>query len=492
MRTGAFWTSCSFGCPILQLGLVSFVTLVLANSGFAKMYQEPKSFTVQVKPLDQVNRKVLPKVDVQRLLTEDRRRLERLEPPQPLRFAIPRDAFYTLDNSGTTTKVEGGSLWQLRIRSEGAQSHNLGITKFNMPDGANLWIYDPARKHVEGPYTARHRSHRGSLWTPIIEGDEIIVEVFTPVNVAKPVIEITKVNQGYRDFDKAGIPGAGRAGDCNVDVMCPAGNNWSNQIRAVGVYTANGRVKCTGTMLNNTKRDFTPYFLTANHCRVTTSNDDSVVVYWNYQVLAPACMGAFSHGPGSITDNQTGALWRAANAASDFAILELSSRPDPSFRVFYAGWDATTMPPAATSSNPIAGIHHPWLEVKAINTSNTSPSSTNYLSPTTNPTGDYWRVVWNSGVTEMGSSGSCLFNNSGRCIGQLHAGNPLGCGDPIKYDYYGKFNISWDRSGSAPTNRLRQWLDPTGIITGPVTGIDGIEPPPPSLPPSAPTNVVVQ
>ena len=49
------------------------------------------------------------------------------------------------------------------------------------------------------------------------------------------------------------------------------------------MYTINGSLTCSGTMLNNTFEDETPYFLTAEHCGITTGNDQSVVVYWNHQ-----------------------------------------------------------------------------------------------------------------------------------------------------------------------------------------------------------------
>jgi lysyl endopeptidase len=458
-----------FGSTVLQLSVSLLGALVLSDMGFAKMYEEPKSFSVQDTSLahtslEQVERKDLPKVDVEGLLSEDRALYNKLQRPGPLRFALAMEVVFTLDNSGTTQELPDGRLWRLRIHSPRAKSHNLGITRFDMPEGAKLWIYDPAHTHVEGPYTSRHRSHRGSLWTPIIQGEEIVVEVFTPTSVAQPVIEIRKVNQGYQGFEKVGILG-GNADDCNIDVMCPAGNNWPKQIRAVGAYTIEGKNICTGTMLNNTKGDRTPYFLSANHCGVNTGNDDTVEVYWNYQKINPTCnTNQFSHGPGILTDNQSGSLFRASYAPSDFLLLELSQKPDSGFNVFYAGWDTK-----GTGSFSPVGIHHPWLEVKAISSSTTSPTTTMYNSSSSDPLGNHWRVVWNSGVTEKGSSGSCLFDTNGRCIGQLHGGNPLACQAPNSPDWYGKFSVSW-AGGGANETRLSDWLGP---LPAGVTGIDG-------------------
>ncbi len=443
----------------LRVVFLAALVLVLAVSSFAKMYEEPRSFSLKDKSQEQVERKVLPKVDVERLLADDRARGKDPQHPRPHRFAVAVDVVFTLSNSGTWQTLPDGRLWRLRIQSPGAKSHNLGITRFDMPEGAKLWIYDPEHTHVEGPYTSRHRSHLGSLWTPVIEGDEIIVEVFVPTGVSQPGIQISKVNQGYRGFEK-GVPGGGTEGACEIDVVCPQGAPWADQIRAVGVYTLNGTADCTGTLLNNTALDFKPYFLSANHCGVNSTNDATVVAYWNYQ---SATCG--THGPGSTAQNQTGSTFRASYAPSDFLLLELSAKPaDLGFSVFYAGWDATGAIPPST-----VGIHHPRGDVKAISFSNSAPDTTAYLSPTHDPLGNHWYVLWNSGVTEPGSSGSCLFNTSNkRCIGQLHGG-PSACGGADLHDYYGRLSVSWNGGGTAAT-RLKDWLDP--LNTG-VLGLDG-------------------
>ncbi len=69
-------------------------------------------------------------------------------------------------------------------------------------------------------------------------------------------------------------------------------------------------------------------------------------------------------------------------------------------------------------------------------------------------------------MTEPGSSGSPLFDNNHRVIGQLHGG-PSACGqtgDGLS-DCYGRIAVSWNGGGTAAT-RLKDWLDPgnTGAI----------------------------
>jgi V8-like Glu-specific endopeptidase len=437
-------------------GWVGFAVVVaLQSAAFAKMYETPRSFALKDKSQEQVQRKVLPKIDTARLIAEDKERGKNRRQPTPRRFAVAADVSYTLDTSGSWQTLPDGRLWRLRIQSPGAVSMNLGITRFDMPDRTKLWIYDPSHKDVEGPYTAKNRSHLGSLWTPVVQGDEIIVEIFVPSGAGTPVIEIQKVNQGYQSIVKSGLFGVSE-GTCENDVVCPVGNPWSNQIRAVGVYTRSGLYGCTGTLVNNTAHDFKNYFLSANHCGVDATNDATVVVYWNDQ---SATCG--THGPGSTSDNQTGSTFRASYAPSDFQLIELSSAPDSAANVYYVGWDASGSIPSST-----VDIHQPELDVKAISFSNSAPDTTAYYSPTHDPSGNHWYVLWNSGVTEEGSSGSCLFETTNqRCIGQLHGG-PSACGGADLHDYFGRLSVSWNGGGTAAT-RLKDWLDPgsTGALT---------------------------
>lgn len=464
------FTGGPFGYSVLRAHSFLLVVMisVLAVSGFAQTREreQPRSFSLNDKSQEQVQRKALPKVNTERLLAEDQARGKNAQRPGPRRFAVAVDVNYTLENSGTWQTLTDGRLWRLRIQSPGATSHNLGITRFDLPEGAKLWIYDPAHKHVEGPYTSRNRSHAGSLWTPVIEGEEIVVEVFVPTGVSQPGIGIRKVNQGYTGFEKA-IPGGGTEGTCEIDVICSQGDPWRDQIRAVGAYTVSGTATCTGTMLNDIPHDFKPYFLSANHCGVNSSNDDTVVVYWNYQ--AASCNNGGAHGAGSTTDNQSGSTFRASYAPSDFLLFELSAVPDAGFHVFYAGWDAGGAAPAA-----IVAIHHPNVDVKAISFSNTVAQSANWTGTgdggVLSATGNHWRIDWDAGagVTEPGSSGSCIFDiTNGRCVGQLHGG-PSSCGASSAnlHDYYGKFSASWNGGGTSST-RLKDWLDPgnTGAIT---------------------------
>lgn len=403
--------------------------------------------------LAQVERKVLNPVDAEALIKEDIERGKDPEHPGPMRYAIIEEVFFNLENSGTWERVEGGEMWRLRIHSPGAFSHSLGITRFDLPEGATLKIYDLEQSQMQGPYTAAHRSNKGRLWTAVVESDEIVVELFVQSRSAETVLEITEIHQGYRSFGKGG---GEKSGACNNDVVCPVGDPWRDQIRSVARYTIGGVYVCSGQLINNTSVDFTPYFLSAHHCGVTAQNDDTLVFYWNFE--SPNCG---DQSGGSLADNQIGSIFRASNAASDFLLVELSALPNAASNVFYTGWDRTGNPPNAT-----VAIHHPSGDEKAISFNNNAVTSTNYLSANVNLAANHWRVDdWEDGTTEPGSSGSCLWDAASKlCIGQLHGGY-ASC-TSITADWYGKLSVSWAGGGTDAT-RLSNWLDPgnTGVST---------------------------
>ena len=446
-----FCAGMALHCRILAFAVL-VLALVVSDSGFARMTEEPRSFLLAEKALEGVDRRVLEPINPELLLAEDSERMKAAEIPGPLRFAVSEDVDLDLRNSGTWKALPDGRLWRLRIHAPGAVSINLGIIRLDLPKGAKLWIYDPVGEYVEGSYTSEQRNRKGGLWTPVIPGDELVIELYVPAEAPLPALTIGQVNKGYRDFSKEG---AAKSGACNNDVVCPEGDPWRAQIRSVALYTISGTYICSGQLMNNTALDFTPYFLSANHCGVSAANDHTLVFYWNFE--SPNCG---DHGGGSLAENQSGATFRALYAPSDFVLVELDAAPVAT-NVYFSGWDATGTAAAST-----VGIHHPSGDEKAISFNTDPVTSTDYLSNTVNPAEDHWRVDdWEDGTTENGSSGSCLWDAAThQCIGQLHGGY-ASCTSNTS-DWYGKLSVSWTGAGTSAT-RLRDWLDPgnTGTLS---------------------------
>ena len=68
---------------------------------------------------------------------------------------------------------------------------------------------------------------------------------------------------------------------------------------------------CTGTMLNNSNNDRTPYFLTANHCIGTQAEARSIEAYWFYQTTS--CNSNVLRGDWTRTSGGADLLATSAN-----------------------------------------------------------------------------------------------------------------------------------------------------------------------------------
>ncbi len=432
---------------LLVLGLWGGVMPILAQTPL------PPSGGDGGPSLDQVAVLELPAVDVPALLARDRVRA-RLD--VPARFATPLKTAITPANGGSWETLNDGSrLWRLRIHGAGARSLNLGFTRYRMSVGGELRIYDPAQLEVIGPFTAADNESHGQLWTPMVDGEEVVVELRLPKGEALPDLELGVVNYGYNSLENAL---ALYTGSCNEDVVCPDGDAWRDEIRSVGAVTVYGVDICSGALINNTAEDRKPYFLTAYHCGIDAGNAATAVVYWNYQnsfCRTPGSGLSGMAGDGQRTQFNTGAIWRAAYDGTDFTLIELDDPIEPSYDPYWVGWDRSP-----GNFVGAVGIHHPNVEEKRISIDTHALQITTYRENTVPGDGTHLRITdWDTGTTEIGSSGSPLFNMQHRLIGQLHGGLAA-CGNNSS-DWYGRFAISWT-GGEAVTSRLSDWLDPLG------------------------------
>ncbi|MFK7784457.1 MAG: T9SS type A sorting domain-containing protein [Crocinitomicaceae bacterium] len=385
----------------------------------------------------------LPSVDIDALKAEDA--ITEQHKDIPLRFAYAHEVNFNLVNSGEwTTASDGSKIWRLGVESENAHSLNVTFDQFVLSEGATVFIYNEDKSDVLGSFTAENNKPSQHLGTSPVKGDKIIIELHeSHGTLEKSQLSISHIAHDYKNvysLSKA----FGDSGGCNNNVACPISNGWEDQVSSVALITlANGTRWCTGSMVANTSLDDTPYFLTADHCE-DGQNVTTWVFHFNYQ--SPTCS---PNADGSLSQSVSGSTLRATNPGSDVCLLELDTPPPTSYNVFYSGWDKSGDVPQNTT-----GIHHPSGDVKKFSVDNDPPVSS----------GSYWRVVdWDDGTTEPGSSGSALFDQNKRIVGQLYGGFAA-CGND-EWDEYGKVSVSWE--GSSSSVRLKDWLDPnsTGVET---------------------------
>ena len=436
---------------------LAMLLLLLGSLAGADQRQPPPGW--QLDDPDQA----LPRLEVPGIDAGVRRKSDDLDrkPGMPLRFAESRKlAIDVLEHAEISTLADGQRIARLAIEAPGATDLSLAFSNFHLPEGARLYLYDEAQSLFQGSWDARQNRSHGEFWSPAVPGDTAIIELlFSSTTRQLPTLQLASVQAGFRDlFGRQDGPFFAKArGECNIDVACPQGDAWRDEIRSVARYTFGGGFICTGTLINDVSGSLTPWFLTAEHCAV--SNPASVVVYWNFQ--ASSCGGP---APSLSAQTQSGASLRAARNDVDMRLLELDARPDASFNVHYAGWDR-----AATPANGAVGIHHPDGDIKSISISSNPLSVTdNCIAPGNNT---HWRInSWAEGTTEPGSSGSGIWNPANqRLVGFLSGGN-ASCSNTAGTDCYGRFDIAWD--GPSADQRLRDWLDPSGNDPASISGIN--------------------
>ncbi|MFC1572777.1 triple tyrosine motif-containing protein [Candidatus Eisenbacteria bacterium] len=420
----------------------------------------PPSFTMPVS--ESVPSITMPRIDIDAYLVED----ENADPDTPYRFGAPTDVAYDLDNSGGwTTFPEGGRIWRLRIVSEGAHSIGLLYASFYMPAGAELYLYNDSKTRLLGAFTSANNKNDGTFATMPLAGDAITLEYYEPAHVTGTgLLSISRVVHDYRNvFGERMDRDFGDSGACNININCDNGAPWQTEkTGAVLILTAGLTRMCSGSLINNTSQDGTPYVLTADHCRTQGDpNPQTWVFVFNYE--SPGCPSQDGTTAQSISNSTV----RAFNADSDFLLLQLSTSVPASYRVYFSGWNRV----ADAAMNSVC-IHHPSGDVKKISFDNDSATSAAYPGC---PANSHWKVgEWEKGTTEGGSSGAPLFDQEHRIVGQLHGGSAACNGDEPndQPDYFGKLALSW-ANGTNSAERLRDWLDPGS--TG-ATELDGYDP----------------
>ncbi|HIK67056.1 MAG TPA: hypothetical protein EYF95_03715, partial [Flavobacteriales bacterium] len=383
----------------------------------------------------------------------------------PWRFGLEREVVYNLENSGTWSFENGDHVWRLGVNCPEALSVSFMLSTFDLPSEAALYIYNSDRTAFLGSFTQDNNKEWGGLSLGVLDGSRMILEYHeSPASHGLGSIEIGTVVHGYRSLlnhqdaiveEMTSRMGPfGNSGACNVNVNCPEGADWQTEKRSVALIVNGGYAYCTGSLVNNTANDATPYFLTANHC-IGTPN--TWVYYFNHE--SADCSGT----SGPTDQSVSGGTLLVQNGGSDFALIELSSTPPASYNVEYAGWDNSGNIPSAA-----VGIHHPSGDLKKICFEDDAPYHSN-----TGGAEVWWIDSWDLGVTEPGSSGSPLFDNNHRIIGQLYGG-AAACSGSVNngaYDFYGRFNVSWGLGASDyldPLNTGVSVLDsyPTNAVPG--------------------------
>ena len=282
----------------------------------------------------------------------------------------------------------------------------------------------------------------GRAWSPLLEGEGAIVELFAPRGVDPAALSVTLagVAQHFADptqpFAGMAAKSAATGSSCAMDVACVASADPTLARAASAVsrvtYVRDGYSwACTGTLLNPGDGSFAPYYLTAAHCVPDAATASTVSVLWFD--AAPTCGGSTARDP---VQSAVGAQLLVADPVLDGALLRLNEMPPQG--AVYAGWDSLPIGGAM----PVVAIHNPGGGVTKLSEGFASVSADER----------FLAASWSLGATAGGSSGSGLFTQidsprhdwllRGTLVGGNSACTAAG---PAGSDFYSRFDLAWPR-----------------------------------------------
>ncbi|MBN2717207.1 MAG: trypsin-like peptidase domain-containing protein [Deltaproteobacteria bacterium] len=484
-----------------------------------------------------ISRVAAPPVKNSVLIARERQRRLQTEAeggiPKPVQLSEPLVLHISPDNSGTWEILpDGRALWRVVIESEGALNISAAFSRFVLPDGAELNVFDKFGSHQYGPYTKKRNKASGKMWLPRVNGDQMMLEITLPQSSKSNLeLETENIIHGFepiiKDVNSTCTPGGpyydpiaypnGCEGSlyCNIDVACIHDDPWNNvgsvlpsnvdwdQLKrsVVNLDFLSGLANCSGVLVNNTDDPGKLLVLTAGHCISATMERaqdlgipnmdtwdkvvDSMQVYWNYEnsscrdyITPRSILNEVGDGGTQMVTGPGGDLLLHHNTVDpyyddDIALIELVDHDVDDiacFRPYFAGWDSTG---SVSGMQPVVGIHHARGAEKRI-----SVNISTTLEPMTgDPYGfgyaDYSfseEVDFDYGATEHGSSGSPLFSPAGKVVGIAHSGLDDSCPPADGTDYA---LVSYYWSPSSLTPKLEDHLAPGSSVNE----LSGYDPP---------------
>jgi len=447
--------------------------------------QLPQSFTLNNNEIGEENTLFIDAPNIEELQKEEN---DILFKPRTCAYLIPVEEDF-FDKAKRIT-LSNSDIYLLRIKTQDALALNFYSNDFFLPKGCELYFWSIDKTKCLGAYTEDNNNEDGYFATDYIYGEEMIMELDCPKN-QRPFVKLNIENIGYFyrdviDFEAINLSNEAinlpykdyqSSGSCNVNVNCSEGDNFRlvqrSVVKLLIPYSSYELAWCTGTLINNTNNDYTPYILSAAHCIEDVTNIKYVgqtVFYFNYETSG---CDQTTKEPSYSTLTGCKVLsygTEFGQGDSDYLLLQLNNNIPQSFNAYWSGWSRST-----EKFSGCVGIHHPAGDVKKISTVSGKIQNIGYDV-------DVWdydthiMVKWQQtdngyGITEGGSSGSALFNSNQRLIGTLSGGeSSCYAEDERKVDWYGRFDVTFQK--------IKSWLDPRGYDCMGLQGLDntlGIE-----------------
>ncbi len=459
---------------ILVLLLLAITLRVQVN---AQSYDEAQGATDFGNPADH-HVKIMPQASGVQLTSGERTELSALSPAerekierksQPMTIGVVRSLLMpavleklspemqhtngiTVAQGRLLPTADGALVWTSHFSSAGANGLRLFFADGYLPPGCDIIIYSKNGEQ-HGPYTFGGAIPEYGFWTNSVFSDEVQIEV----TMRGPALEdislirfaITSVaHNEHQLFEPSHML------DCYEGVNCTYASSFPHidklKSAAGGMQWISNNVSlfCSGGLLNDKRsEDFQPFWLTADHCGVTSvAEASSVEAVFDYRTTSCAS------GTTEAWGKALGATLVKTNSVTDFTLLLLKEKP-PTPRT-YLGW--TTSSPSRGST--LHSVHHPegklqkYSRLSKTNRERCLSSDSYYAS----------EVL--GGPLFEGSSGALVVNSNAQVVGQNY-GRCFEVEDPCDISTYWQLTGRFDRSYK--DNGLRYWLNSGGPSTGP-------------------------
>lgn len=340
--------------------------------------------------------------------------------------------------------VDSDSIWLLKIESDSAKGYQLIFSKFQLPKGGKMFIYNEDHTMILGSFTSENNRVDSTFITQNINGKSIYIEYTSPSNEVKNDFFIDKVvyifNDNFTGY-KGPFSSDGSA-SCQINTTCPEAAGFDVEIKSTALILEKpfGSQSywgvCSGALINdgtNYIADNYVLFLTSNHCYEYIENNESTYSNTNnwlflFRHEASSCQSNGSDISNNTTKSVLGATVRFRDEHSkgaDYLLLELKCRASQisKYDIAFAGYDynSSFIIPGSLGF-PAVNIHHPKGDVKKITKYEKTATTVRWNDNANDD--DHWKMEATTGYkTEPGSSGSPLFNNHHQIIGICHGGS---------------------------------------------------------------------
>ena len=399
-------------------------------------------------------------------------------PGEPLQIGFTRPVTDAqrgdlLANAIWNPLADGVQVTSVTLRSPGATRLRAAL-QAALPEGAKLRFFgfETSDRSSYPVYTRELFLDRGAgtldkttdepgglLWSPIVEGEVLGIEIELPADAKVTDARLSIVRASHIVEEAARSTGTNHVvkadGSCPlVDVACKDLTDFPKNAVTRLVFTdSDGETfGCSGTIINThrpeTDNSLAPYLLTAHHCIPTRDVADSIEFDFFYEHRT--CDGSV------VSDEhvrrRSGARLLVTDPASDLSLLELRSSLPPGASL--AGWTTALQ----DTGSDVASVSHPQGEPQKY----ASGTLVAYgVSRVSEYVVDRVEVAWTEGLTLSGSSGGGLWaldeeDEEWRLIAAL-SGEPADDPCPTEGAAFGRFDVFF-------VNEAQRWLsdgDPT-------------------------------